>query len=141
MSAHRARGSIARPHSSPGATEGRTLSLARLAHFNAVTVAIPITGLALIGLDSITKPGIGCVLGVLTAVPSLLDYKIDRGRLAMLVVDESREGQARTPIAAWGRFVSRNAKVVLPVVAVFLMCRPGRSTRTERTLSPPSRTA
>ena len=36
-------------------------------------------------------------------------------------VDESREGQARTPIAAWGRFVSRNAKIVLPVVIVVLL--------------------
>jgi len=29
-----------------------------------------------------------------------------------------REGQARTPVAAWGRFVTSNAKVVLPVAVV-----------------------
>ena len=108
-----------------GATAGRAVI------FAGVTVAISITGLALIGLDFITKLGIGSALGVLTAVLlansllpavlSLLGSKIDRGRLGMRMVDESREGQQRTPIAAWGRFVSRNAKIVLPVVLVVLL--------------------
>ena len=108
-----------------GATAGRAVI------FAGVTVAISITGLALIGLDFITKLGIGSALGVLTAVLlatsllpavlSLLGHKIDRGRLGMPVVDESREGQARTPVAAWGRFVSRHAKAVLPIVTVFLL--------------------
>ena len=108
-----------------GATAGRAVI------FAGVTVAISITGLALIGLDFITKLGIGSALGVLTAVLlansllpavlSLLGQKIDRGRLGLPSVDESREGQARTPIAAWGRFVSANAKVVLPVVIVALL--------------------
>jgi putative drug exporter of the RND superfamily len=107
-----------------GATAGRAVI------FAGVTVAISITGLALIGLDFITKLGIGSALGVLTAVLlatsllpavlSLLGGKIDRGRFGLKSVDESREGQARTPIAAWGRFVSRNARVVLPVVLVVL---------------------
>ena len=123
-----------------GATAGRAVI------FAGVTVAISITGLALIGLDFITKLGIGSALGVLTAVLlansllpavlSLLGQKIDRGRLGLPPVDESREGQARTPVAAWGRFVSGNAKVVLPVVIVVLLllaspvlggpARPGR---------------
>jgi RND superfamily putative drug exporter len=108
-----------------GATAGRAVI------FAGVTVAISITGLALIGLDFITKLGIGSALGVLTAVLlansllpavlSLLGPKIDRGRLGMRMVDESREGQQRTPIAAWGRFVTRNAKIVLPVVLVVLV--------------------
>ena len=108
-----------------GATAGRTVI------FAGVTVAISITGLALIGLDFITKLGIGSALGVLTAVLlansllpavlSLLGPKIDRGRLGLPPVDESREGQQRTPVAAWGRFVSRNAKVVLPVVIIVLL--------------------
>jgi RND superfamily putative drug exporter len=108
-----------------GATAGRAVI------FAGVTVAISITGLALIGLDFITKLGIGSALGVVTAVLlatsllpavlSLLGQKIDRGRLGLKSVDESREGQARTPVAAWGRFVSRNAKVVLPVVFVVLL--------------------
>jgi RND superfamily putative drug exporter len=99
--------------------------------FAGVTVAISITGLALIGLDFITKLGIGSALGVLTAVLlatsllpavlSLLGNKIDRGRLGLPSVDESPEGQARTPVAAWGRFVSDHAKVVLPVVLVVIL--------------------
>jgi putative drug exporter of the RND superfamily len=108
-----------------GATAGRAVI------FAGVTVAISITGLALIGLDFITKLGIGSALGVLTAVLlansllpavlSLLGRKIDRGRLGLRVVDESRAGQQRTPVAAWGGFVVRNAKVVLPIVLVVLV--------------------
>ncbi|HEX4526459.1 MAG TPA: MMPL family transporter [Gaiellaceae bacterium] len=108
-----------------GATAGRAVL------FAGVTVAISITGLALIGLDFITKLGIGSALGVLTAVLlansllpavlALLGPKIDRGRLGLPPVDESREGQQRTPVAAWGRFVSRNAKIVLPTVIVVLV--------------------
>ena len=108
-----------------GATAGRAVI------FAGVTVAISITGLALIGLDFITKLGIGSALGVLTAVLlansllpavlSLLGPKIDNGRFGMKPVDESREGQARTPIAAWGRFVTRNAKIVLPVTLVVIV--------------------
>jgi RND superfamily putative drug exporter len=113
-----------------GATAGRAVI------FAGVTVAISITGLALIGLDFITKLGIGSALGVLTAVLlansllpavlALLGHKIDRGRLGMKPVDESREGQQRTPIARWGRFVSRRAKVVLPVTlaALLLLASP-----------------
>ena len=108
-----------------GATAGRAVI------FAGTTVAISITGLALIGLDFITKLGIGSALGVLTAVLlansllpavlALLGHKIDRGRLGMPVVDESRAGQSKTPVAAWGRFVSRNAKIVLPVISVILL--------------------
>ena len=108
-----------------GATAGRAVI------FAGVTVAISITGLALIGLDFITKLGIGSALGVLTAVLlansllpavlALLGHKIDRGRLGMKPVDESREGQARTPVARWGRFVSRRARIVLPVTLIVLL--------------------
>ncbi len=98
--------------------------------FAGVTVAISITGLALIGLDFITKLGIGSALGVLTAVLlavalpavlALLGHKIDRGRLGMKPVDESREGQSKTLVAAWGRMVTGNAKIVLPIVSIVLL--------------------
>ena len=56
--------------------------------FAGLTVAISITGLAFIGLDFITKLGVGSALGVLTtvliansllpAVLSLLGHKVDR---------------------------------------------------------------
>ena len=118
-----------------GATAGRAVL------FAGTTVAISITGLAFIGIDFITKLGIGSALGVLTAVLlansllpavlSLLGHKIDRGRLGMPVVDESREGQGKTFVAAWGRFVTRNAKVVLPiaVVVVLVLASPVLSSR------------
>jgi putative drug exporter of the RND superfamily len=107
-----------------GATSGRAVI------FAGSTVAISITGLALIGIDFITKLGLGSALGVLTAVLlansllpavlALLGHRIDRGRLGMKPADESRQGQARTLVARWGRFVTRNAKVVLPLVLVLL---------------------
>ncbi|TMB85925.1 MAG: MMPL family transporter, partial [Chloroflexi bacterium] len=107
-----------------GATAGRAVI------FAGVTVAISVTGLALIGIDFITKLGIGSALGVLTdvmlansllpAVLSLLGHRIDRGRLGMKASDESREGRLRTPVARWGRFVTNNAKFVLPAVIVLL---------------------
>src|SRR4029079_15658245 len=118
-----------------GATAGRAVI------FAGTTVAISITGLAFIGIDFITKLGVGSALGVLTAVIlantllpailSLLGHKIDRGRLGMKPADESREGQARTFVARWGRFVTRNAKIVLPVVLVvqFILAFPVLSVR------------
>jgi RND superfamily putative drug exporter len=108
-----------------GATAGRAVL------FAGTTVAISITGLALIGIDFITKLGLGSALGVLTAVLlaqsllpavlALLGHKVDRGRLGMRVSDDSREGQAKTPVARWGRFVSGRSKYVLPVVVVVLV--------------------
>jgi putative drug exporter of the RND superfamily len=108
-----------------GATAGRAVI------FAGTTVAISVTGLALIGIDFITKLGIGSALGVLTAVllansllPAVLaklGHRIDRGRLGMKPSDESVEGRRRTPVARWGRFVTRNAKIVFPVILVLLL--------------------
>jgi putative drug exporter of the RND superfamily len=108
-----------------GATAGRAVV------FAGTTVAISITGLAIIGIDFITKLGIGSALGVLTAVLlansmlpavlSLLGHKIDRGRLGMKPTDDSRAGQARTPVAGWGRLVSGKAKIVLPAAIILLL--------------------
>jgi len=99
--------------------------------FAGTTVAISVTGLALIGISFITKLGIGSALGVLTAVLlansllpavlALLGHRIDSGRLGMKPSDDSREGRLRTPVARWGRFVTRNAKIVFPVVLVLLL--------------------
>ncbi len=108
-----------------GATAGRAVL------FAGTTVAISITGLALIGIDFITKLGIGSALGVLTAVLlaqsllpavlALLGHKIDRGRLGMKPTDDSRAGQLKTPVARWGRFVTSHAKIVLPITVVILL--------------------
>ena len=105
-----------------GATAGRAVI------FAGTTVAISITGLALIGIDFITKLGIGSALGVLTAVLlansllpavlSLLGHKIDRGRLGMQRGRRLRaRARPRRRSPRWGRFVTRNAKIVLPVAS------------------------
>src|SRR4051812_30555535 len=104
-----------------GASAGRAVLFAGL------TVAISVTGLAFIGLDFVTKLGIGSALGVLTTVLiansllpaalSLLGHRIDRLKVPFLPpIDDSEAGRERTPIARWGRFVTGDARVVFPVV-------------------------
>jgi len=104
-----------------GASAGRAVL------FAGVTVAISVTGLAFFGLDFVTKLGIGSALGVLTtvlianslllAVLAKLGHKIDRLKVPFLrKVDESEAAREKTLIARWGRFVTRNAKVVFIVL-------------------------
>jgi RND superfamily putative drug exporter len=106
-----------------GASAGRAVLFAGL------TVAISVTGLAFFGLDFVTKLGIGSALGVLTtvvianslliAVLAKLGHKIDRLKVPFLrPLDDSEEAREKTPIARWGRFVTRNAKIVFPVMLV-----------------------
>jgi hypothetical protein len=78
-----------------GATAGRAVI------FAGVTVAISITGLALIGIDFITKLGIGSALGVLTAV--LLANSMLHGR----ALAARAEDRSRAPWPAAGGRVAR----------------------------------
>jgi RND superfamily putative drug exporter len=100
--------------------------------FAGTTVAISILGLFLIGIPFIFVLGIGGALGVLTsvilantllpAVLSKLGWKIDRWRMFMKPTDDSFAGQQRTPVAAWGRFVTSHAPAVFVVaLAVTLL--------------------
>src|SRR5215212_2101565 len=109
-----------------GASAGRAVLFAGL------TVAISVTGLAFIGLDFVTKLGIGSALGVLTTVLiansllpatlSLLGHRIDRLKVPFLPpVDDSAAARERTLIARWGRFVTGHANVVFPVVSVLII--------------------
>src|SRR5215213_6147622 len=104
-----------------GASAGRAVLFAGL------TVAISVTGLAFFGLDFVTKLGIGSALGVLTtvlianslliAVLAKLGHKIDRLKVPFLrPIDDSEAARERTPVASWGRFVTRNAKIVFIVL-------------------------
>src|SRR5688572_26708064 len=115
-----------------GASAGRAVIFAGL------TVAISVSGLAIFGLDFVTKLGIGSALGVLTtvlianslliAVLAKLGHKIDRLKVPFLrPIDDSEEGRQKTPIARWGRFVTRNAKVVFPVLLVAGLVLAGTS--------------
>ncbi len=104
-----------------GASAGRAVLFAGL------TVAISVTGLAFFGLDFVTKLGIGASLGVLTtvlianslliAVLAKIGHRIDRLKVPFLrQVDEAEAARERTLVAGWGRFVTRNARVVFPVL-------------------------
>jgi putative drug exporter of the RND superfamily len=109
-----------------GASSGRAVIFAGL------TVAISVTGLAFIGLDFVTKLGIGSALGVLTtvlianslllAVLALLGHRIDRLKVPFLRrVDDSEAARERTMVARWGRFVTTHARVVFPVVLLMVL--------------------
>jgi RND superfamily putative drug exporter len=109
-----------------GASAGRAVLFAGL------TVAISVTGLAFFGLDFVTKLGIGSALGVLTtvlianslllAVLRLLGHKIDRLKVPFLRRAEDTEAaRQNTLVARWGRFVTRRAKLVFPVVLVVIL--------------------
>jgi RND superfamily putative drug exporter len=98
-------------------------SAGRATIFAGLTVAISVTGLAFFGLDFVTKLGIGSALGVLTtvlianslliAVLSKLGHKVDRLKVPFLPpIDDSEAAREKTPIARWGRFVTRRAKPV-----------------------------
>jgi RND superfamily putative drug exporter len=100
--------------------------------FAGLTVAISVSGLALIGLDFVTKLGLGSALGVLTtvlianslliAVLALLGHKVDRLKIPFLRrSDDSAAGRERTLVARWGRFVSARARVVFPVVLLLVL--------------------
>ena len=115
-----------------GASAGRAVLFAGL------TVAISVSGLAIFGLDFVTKLGIGSALGVLTtvlianslliAVLAKLGHKIDRLKVPFLrPIDDSHEARQKTPIARWGRFVTRNAKIVFPVLLVVGLVLAGTS--------------
>jgi len=109
-----------------GASAGRAVI------FAGVTVAISVTGLAFIGLDFVTKLGLGSALGVLTtvlianslllAVLRLLGHRIDRLKVPFLPpLDDSEAARERTPIARWGRFVTAKASVVFPTVLLLVL--------------------
>ena len=109
-----------------GASAGRAVLFAGL------TVAIGVTGLAFFGLDFVTKLGIGSALGVLTtvllanslllAVLRLLGHRIDRLKVPFLpAIDDSEAAREKTLVARWGRFVTRNARFVFPIVLLLVI--------------------
>jgi len=109
-------------------------SAGRATIFAGLTVAISVSGLAFFGLDFVTKLGVGSALGVLTtvllanslliALLRLLGHKVDRLKVPFLPqIDDAEIARERTPIARWGRFVTRKHKpvfVVLLIVGIVL---------------------
>ena len=115
-----------------GASAGRAVLFAGL------TVAISVTGLAFFGLDFVTKLGIGAALGVLTtvlianslliAVLAKLGHKVDRLKVPFLrPIDDSEAAREKTLIARWGRFVTRNARIIFPVLLILGIALAGTS--------------
>jgi putative drug exporter of the RND superfamily len=109
-----------------GASAGRAVLFAGL------TVAISVTGLAFFGLDFVTKLGIGSALGVLTtvlianslliAVLAKLGHKVDRLKVPLLrAVDDSDAAREHKLTARWGRFVTRRARLVFPLVLLVVI--------------------
>ncbi|MGH8833945.1 MAG: MMPL family transporter [Actinomycetes bacterium] len=109
-----------------GASAGRAVLFAGL------TVAISVSGLAFIGLDFVTKLGIGSALGVLTTVLianslllaalALLGHRVDRLKIPFVrQVDDSETAREKTLTARWGRVVTTRANVVFPVVLIVLL--------------------
>ncbi|HEX6510262.1 MAG TPA: MMPL family transporter, partial [Chloroflexota bacterium] len=109
-----------------GATAGRAVV------FAGVTVAISVSGLAVIGLDFVTKLGFGAAITVLTtvvtavtllpAVLRLLGHRIDRLRIPFVPArDDSAAGRENTLIARWGRFVTSHARPVTLVALLLLI--------------------
>jgi putative drug exporter of the RND superfamily len=91
-----------------------------------------VTGLAFIGLDFVTKLGIGSALGVLTtvlianslliAVLAKLGHKVDRLKVPFLrAVDDSDAARENKLTARWGRFVTSHARLVFPVVLLVVL--------------------
>jgi RND superfamily putative drug exporter len=113
-------------------------SAGRAVLFAGLTVAISVSGLAFIGLDFVTKLGVGSALGVLTtvliassllpAVLALLGHRIDRLKVPFLPpIDDSESAREKTLIARWGRFVTANARFVFPVALVLILGLAGTS--------------
>ncbi len=105
--------------------------------FAGSTVAISVVGLATIGLDFITKMGIGASLSVLTsvavavtllpAVLALLGHKVDRLKIPFIKTpDDSLAAAQKTAVARWGRFVTSHAWVflIVPLAVMLLFAAP-----------------
>jgi putative drug exporter of the RND superfamily len=101
--------------------------------FAGVTVAISISSLAVIGLDFITKIGLGAAITVSTAmvaavtllpaILSLIGTRIDRWKVPFVrISDDSEAARAGAPMARWAGFVTRNAvPCALSVLAILVV--------------------
>jgi RND superfamily putative drug exporter len=107
-------------HSPEDAAALSAATAGRAVVFAGITVAISISALAVIGLDFITKLGLGAAITVVTAVLaaitllpailSLLGPRIDKGRIPFTRRRDASSAAAEVSlIARWGRFVTRHA--------------------------------
>ena len=114
-----------------------TTTAGRAVIFAGLTVAVSISGLAVVGIPFVTKLGIGSAMtvvgAVLTAVTllpailSLLGHRVNSAKLPTLrrkkkdVTSEEVTPEEATVFARWGRFVSRHPKAfVVATLAVLV---------------------
>jgi putative drug exporter of the RND superfamily len=104
--------------SSEDAAAAAVATAGRAVIFAGTTVAISISALAVVGLDFITKLGLGAAITVvvaviaaitlLPAVLSLLGARVDRGRLPFIrPADDSQAARQSSFSARWARGVTR----------------------------------
>ena len=117
----------------PEAATYASATAGRAVIFAGVTVAISITGLAVIGIPFVTKLGMGGALGVLTAVlyatfllPGLLSLIGHQGRPPRRCRSCPRPTIPRRPASAtlmgrWGRFTTRRSAPLLVAAVVLLL--------------------
>jgi RND superfamily putative drug exporter len=97
--------------------------------FAGTTVAISISGLAVIGIPFVAIMGFGTALAVIVSVlaaitilPAVLaglGHRIDKGKVPFTKPHDNAEAQAHTPVARFGRLVTSHPKTaVLATLAV-----------------------
>ena len=104
--------------------------------FAGTTVAISISGLAVIGIPFVAIMGFGTALAVVVSVLSAitilpavlgkLGHRIDRGHVPFTKSHDDAEGQANTLVARFGRLVTRHPKTaaLATLAAIFTLAIP-----------------
>jgi RND superfamily putative drug exporter len=106
-----------------------TATAGRAVLFAGLTVAVSISGLAVVGIPFVTKLGLGAAMTVVGAVitavtllPAILaavGHRIDWGRLPLRSRAPKRAED--TAFGRWGRFVTRHPKLLAAAALTFLM--------------------
>ncbi len=109
-----------------------TATAGRAVIFAGTTVAISISALAVVGLDFVTKLGLGAAITVviavmaattlLPAILSLLGPRIDRGRVPFLkAADDSHAARQSGFFTRWAKWVTGHARPVVALTVLVLL--------------------
>ncbi len=114
-----------------------TATAGRAVIFAGLTVAISISALVVVGLDFITKLGVGAAITVIVAVLaattllpailSLLGHRIERLRLPFLKAqDDSHEARQNSMFTRWAKWVTRHAvpAAIIPTIVLAVFALP-----------------
>ena len=128
----RFRQSLAEGESPVDAATTAVATAGRAVVFAGTTVAISISGLAIIGLDFVTKLGLGAAstvvisvfaaISLLPAVLAKLGHRVDRLRVPTFVARDGRTRSGRpTLVQRWGALVTRRPKTSAVVALAILV--------------------